>query len=83
MLANAFFSQCCSSSPPNRFNAHKRTFLDKEVSCYASGRCKTNKSDPGWMVIVSQKGRKHRFLCANHSNEFSSDIKEPIDIVFS
>jgi hypothetical protein len=57
--------------------------LNTEVACYASNKCETEKSKPGWMVLVSQKGRKHRFVCPNHINEFSFDIKEPIEIVFS
>jgi hypothetical protein len=75
------FSKYCST-PLQKFNAFKITFLAEEVTCYVSN-CKAKKTAPGWLKIFQQKGKKHKFLCHKHSNEYSSELKEPIEIVFN
>jgi hypothetical protein len=69
-------------TPAARHNPSKTTFLPDEVQCYASRHCGTKKSDPGWVKLVNEKARKHKFLCSKHINEYASDRKEPIVISF-
>jgi hypothetical protein len=76
-----WFPKICST-PAQKFNAFKTTFRAEEVTCYVT-RCSTRKDTPGWLKIFQNKGKKHRFLCNVHSNEYKSELKEPIEIVFA
>jgi hypothetical protein len=75
------FPKYCST-PAQKFNPFKTTFRAEEVTCYVT-KCTTQKDKPGWLKIFQQKGKKHRFLCHVHSNEYKSELKEAIEIVFT
>jgi hypothetical protein len=49
------FSKYCST-PSQKFNAFKTTFLAGEVSCYVT-KCTTEKTAPGWLKIFQHKGK--------------------------
>jgi hypothetical protein len=76
------FPKFCSTPRPPKFNPFKTVFRAEEVACYVT-RCTTPKEKPGWLKIFQNKGKKHRFLCDAHSNEYKSELKEPIEIILS